>query len=150
MGRSTFPRVGNLTMGQIVLAGSTAADPSTIYPEKYKYPCYWNFVTGWQCELLDAPAPQAPAPQAPAPLGNTPDPNAQPMQPVLSAGGVMRSGCGCCGGGNVATVPGTAPVSAAVATATATVAPCDGCGYTNREALLAAAAALVFFLLVRK
>lgn len=131
-----------------VLVGGYGSDPSTIWPEKYKS-CFWNFITGWQCETADPLPPAAPPPAAP-PLGSTPDPNNPPsMLPVLSTGGGFASGCGCCSGA----VPTSAPVAssgAVVAESGAVVVAknCGDCGYTNREALLALAVALAFFLLL--
>lgn len=136
-----------------VLVGAYGADPSTIWPEKYSS-CFWNFVTGWTCQTVDAPAPLPPPPNGNGggiqqPLGNTPDPNASPMLPVL-ASGPGGTGCGCCGGGGMAPVAGSPlpGVSPAIPTATG-AKQCGQCGYTNREALLAVAVAFAFFLLTR-
>lgn len=146
-----------------VLAGTTFTDPSILYPEKYKS-CFWNFVTGWQCETIDTPPPSLPPvyspppetsgePSGAIPLGTTPDPNASPaMLPAY--------GCGCCGS-NAAIL--SSPISGAAGSSLATVPTLSGevsatgkncvdckCGYSNREAMLAVAVALAFFLLVRK
>jgi hypothetical protein len=133
-----------------VLVGAYAADPSTIWPEKYSS-CFWNFTTGWTCETIET-APEEPTPLSPQqpqqPLGNTPDPNANPI--MLPVSGVAAGGgcCGRCGGGSVSSPTTGVPIAGAVS-ATGKNCACK-CGYTNREAMLAVAVALVFFLLVRK
>lgn len=139
-----------------VLVGAYGADPSTTQPEKYSS-CFWDFVTGWVCQTVDAPA--APPPPiydpgydpGPQPLGNTPDPNASPaMLPVMNGG----TGGGCCGrcggGGGSVAAPTGVPTTNGVVTATGKDCGSCKCGYTNREALLAVAVALAFFLLARK
>jgi len=135
-----------------VLVGAFGADPSTTQPEKYSS-CFWDFVTGWVCQTIDAPAAPPPVydPGPQQPLGNTPDPNASPaMLPVLSSGLSSGGCCGRCGGSGGASSP--TGVSTANGTVTETGKDCGGCkcGYTNREAMLAVAVALVFFVLVRK
>lgn len=141
-----------------VLAGTTFTDPSILYPEKYKS-CFWNFVTGWQCEtveetpIFDPEVDKSKPLSESQPLGTTPDPNASPtMLPAY--------GCGCCGS-NAAVL--SSPMSGVPGSSLATVPTLSGevsatgkncvdckCGYTNREALLAVVVALAFFLLVRK
>lgn len=136
-----------------VLVGAYGADPSTLFPEKYSS-CYWNFVTGWTCQTVDAPiAPPAGDPlQPPQPLGNTPDPNVPVMLPVVGTGGNAGGCCGRCGGN--ASMPSSpmagVPVLSGEVTATGKQCGDCKCGYTNREALLAVVVALAFFLLVRK
>ena len=136
-----------------VLVGAFGADPSTTQPEKYSS-CFWDFVTGWVCQTVETPTAPPPVydPGPQQPLGNTPDPNANPMLPVL-AGNVGAGGgcCGRCGGGSM-----PSPIAGSVSTVNGVVTDtgknCAGCkcGYTNREALWAVAVALAFFVLVRK
>lgn len=139
-----------------VLVGPVGTDPSLTQPEKYSS-CFWDFVTGWVCQTVEAPTapppvynPSSPEPQ---PLGNTPDPNANPV--MLPVAGVATNAGGCCGrcGGNasVASSPMPAiPVLSGEVTATGKQCGDCKCGYTNREAMLAVVVALAFFVLVRK
>jgi hypothetical protein len=132
-----------------VLVGAYASDPSQIWPEKYKS-CYWNFVTGWTCETADPPVvtPPPPVDDGYTPIDNgAVSPNVLPV--VSGAAGMTKSGCGCCGGGSASVSPLTGPVSSPVSTAVVAGNPC-GCGYTNREALLAVAVAFVFFAIIAR
>lgn len=133
----------------IVLVGAYASNPSTIWPEKYKS-CYWDFITGWACETADPPVVAPPPPVDNGytpPVDNGVSPNVLPV--VSGAAGTTKSGCGCCGGGSASISPPSGPVSSPISTAVV-AKPC-GCGYTNREALLAVAVAFVFFaILARK
>jgi hypothetical protein len=64
------------------------------------------------------------------------------------AGGGSR--CGCCGGNGAISPISGAPIIPGVVTETGKKCAGCKCGYTNREAMLAVAVALVFFLLIRK
>jgi hypothetical protein len=129
----------------IVLAGTSANNPSLTDPTLKN--CFWNFVTGWQCEKVEPVQEQPPpsySPEEPTNGNSFPAPLA--MLPVVASEG---RDCGCCGssGGGSIVSPGftSGPVTAT------TAKPCDDCGYTNKEAVMAMIlGAIVLYLFSRQ